>query len=138
MGSVSGPPAYAWDWIARQRLVWREARSRLAAMADPQGRRYRVVSAKPDVVPLLRMDYPTDPVVREVLRAVVTELVFLGRTDRPFADLGLRNAPRGLRWWWRELTGEEVGSTPPPVTAPDARATPHQLDLDEVLRGYGD
>lgn len=136
--SVSGPPAYAWDWVARQRLVWREVRSRLAAMEDPQGGRYRVVSAKPDVVPLLRTDYPTDPVVRGVVRDVVTDLVFLGRTDRRFADLGLRNAPRGLRWWWRELTGEDVGVAPPPERPPAADTVPRQLDLDEVLRGYGD
>lgn len=136
--SVSGPPAYAWDWVARQRLVWREARSRLAAMEGPQGARYRVVSAKPDVVPLLRTDYPTDPVVRAVVRDAVTDLVFLGRTDRHFVDLGLRNAPRGLRWWWRELTGEDVGASPPPGGPTPTDATPRQLDLDEVLRGYGD
>ena len=138
MGNGSGPPAYAWDWIVRQRLVWREARSRLAASGDPQGTRYGVVSAKPDVVPLLRMDYPTDPVVRDVLRDVVTDVVFLGRTDRAFADLGLRNAPRGLRWWWRELTGEQVGAPPPPGEGSTVTASPRQLDLDEVLRGYGD
>lgn len=137
MRSRNGPPAYAWDWVARQRLVWREARSRLAAREDPQGARYRLVSAKPDVLPLLRTDYPTDPVVREVLQAVVADLVFLGRTDRAFADLGIRNAPRGLRWWWRELTGEDVGATPPPSGAAPAEP-PRQLDLDEVLRGYGD
>ena len=138
MGRSSGPPAYAWDWIARQRLVWREARSRLAGLDDPHGTRYRAVSAKPDVVPLLRMDYATDPLVRDVLRDVVTELVFLGRTDRAFAALGLRNAPRGLRWWWRELTGEEVGAAPPPGSEPSRDPVPRQLDLDEVLRGYGD
>ncbi len=94
---MSGPPGYAWDWVARQRLVWREARSRLARLDDPVARRYAVVSAKPDVVALLRRDYPTDDVVRGVLRDVVDEVAFLGRTDRAFDDMGLRNAPRGLR-----------------------------------------
>jgi hypothetical protein len=27
------PPAYAWDWFARQRLLWQEARRRLTAAA---------------------------------------------------------------------------------------------------------
>lgn len=27
--SVTPPPAYAWDWLARQRLLWREIRDRL-------------------------------------------------------------------------------------------------------------
>lgn len=138
MSAASGPPGYAWDWVARQRLVWRQARSRLAAAADPVGARYRVVSAKPDVIGLLRMDYPSDPVVREVVRAAVRELAFLDRTDRPFEDLGFRNAPRGLRWWWRELTGENVGDAPPPDVGVPADRIPRQLELEDVLRGYGD
>lgn len=138
MSPSSGPPGYAWDWVSRQRLVWREARSRLAREDDPVGRRYAAVSAKPDVVPLLRADYPDDPVVTRTLRAVVTELVFLGRTDRPFDELQVRNAPRGLRWWWRELTGEDVGSPPPASAGTPADRIPHQLEFEDVLGGYGD
>jgi hypothetical protein len=26
--------------------------------------------------------------------------LFLGRTDVPFERLGVRTAPRGMRWWW--------------------------------------
>lgn len=137
-GMSTGPPGYAWDWVSRQRLVWREARSRLARHTDPVGARYRVVSAKPDVVPLLRRDYPDDHVVREVLQSVVRDLVFLGRTDRTFTKLGLHNAPRGLRWWWRELTGEDVTVTPPPQVGAPADRIPEQLDLEDVLGGYGD
>jgi hypothetical protein len=138
MSASSGPPAYAWDWVSRQRLVWREVRSRLARAGEPLGRRYSLVSAKPDVMPLLRADYPVDAVVADTVRTVVAEQVFLGRIDRPFASLGITNAPRGLRWWWQELTGEQVGA-PPPVPAGDpAKVEPTQLELEDVLRGYGD
>lgn len=138
MSTSSGPPGYAWDWVSRQRLVWREARSRLAREPDPVGRRYGAVSAKPDVVPLLRTDYPTDPVVARTVREVVADLVFLGRTDRSFAELSVRNAPRGLRWWWRELTGEDVGAPPPANAGTPADRVPTQLELEDVLGGYGD
>lgn len=136
MSRTSGPPAYAWDWFARQRLLWREARSRIATSADPVARRYALVSAKPDVLPMLRADFPTDALVRGAVLEVVRDLVFLGNTDRTFADLGLRNAPRGLRWWWQELTGEEVHAPAPTPTSPTD--LPRQLDLDDVLSGYGD
>lgn len=138
MSASSGPPGYAWDWVSRQRLVWREVRARLAREDGPVGRRYSVVSAKPDVVPLLRADYPTDAVVRDTLRAVIAELVFLGRTDRSFADLQVRNAPRGLRWWWRELTGEDIESPPPPSAGAPSDRKPTQLEFEDVLGGYGD
>jgi hypothetical protein len=29
------PPTYAWDWLARQRLVWQECRSRILAATPP-------------------------------------------------------------------------------------------------------
>jgi hypothetical protein len=29
------PPAYAWDWFARQRLVWQECRSRILTATPP-------------------------------------------------------------------------------------------------------
>jgi len=138
MSSSGGPPAYAWDWVSRQRLVWREARSRLARAPEPLGRRYSLVSAKPDVMPLLRADYPIDDLVADTVRTVIAEEVFLGRVDRPFASLGISNAPRGLRWWWQELTGEQVGAPPPISPGETVPEEPTQLELEDVLRGYGD
>lgn len=138
MSASSGPPAYAWDWVSRQRLVWREVRARLARSGEPLGRRYTMVSAKPDVLPLLRADYPIDAVVADTVRTVIAEQVFLGRIDRSFNSLGITSAPRGLRWWWQELTGEQVGALPPVAPAPGASHEPTQLDFEDVLRGYGD
>jgi len=132
--SISAPPAYAWDWFARQRLLWREVRQRLARIPGPTQDRYRLVSAKADVIARLRTDYPVDTTVRNTVHQVITEIAFLGRTDRRFEDLGLRNAPRGLRWWWSVLTGEELTA---PVTAP-ATALARQLEFPDVLGGYGD
>ncbi len=130
----SGPPAYAWDWFARQRLPWREARSRLIGSGSAAATRYAAVEVRGDVLALLRTDYPRDDEVRDTVHAVVAEVVFLGRTTGRFADLGLRSAPRGMRWWWSALTGEDVDGG----TAPAGRSTPDQLSLDEVHTGYGD
>lgn len=131
----TGPPAYAWDWFARQRLLWREARRRIAASTTPTAVRYAAVDTRGEVVHLLRADYPADETVRSTVHAVVAELAFLDRTDRTFSELGARNPPRGMRWWWTALTGEELSH-------PGAAARPprggDQLSLDEVLRGYGD
>jgi hypothetical protein len=132
----SGPPAYAWDWFARQRLLWREARSRLTATAAPAAARYHVVETRAEVIALLRADYSRDPLVRDVVHAVVADVAFLGRTDVRFADLGLRNPPRGLAWWWSALTGEETSRTPARVPDDEADA-PAQLRLDEVQQGWG-
>lgn len=133
---TTGPPAYAWDWFARQRLLWREARSRLAAPSVPSSARYGAVETRSDVVPMLRADYPRDVRVRAVVDAVVAEFVFLGRTDRTWHELGAHTAPRGMRWWWTALTGEEldVPTGRRPAAAP---AHQDQLSLDEVLGGYG-
>ncbi len=134
---TKGPPAYAWDWFARQRLLWREVRSRLASDTSPTGARYAAVDTRMDVVPMLRTDYPRDETVRATVDAVVAELVFLGRTDRRFAELGVRTAPRGMRWWWTALTGEVLDD---PAVTGQRRPPPEpdQLTLDEVLGGYGD
>lgn len=132
--TTSSPPAYAWDWFARQRLLWREARLRLAAAQGPTQQRYGLVSAKSDVLARLRADYAADVVVRRTVDAVVGELAFLGRTDRHFDQLGIRNAPRGLRWWWTALTGEELAA---PVAA-KSTVLPRQLELPDILSGYGD
>jgi hypothetical protein len=132
----SGPPAYAWDWFARQRLLWREARSRLTAVATPAASRYHAVDTRAEVIALLRSDYGRDPIVRDVVHGVVADVAFLGRTTGRFADLGVSNAPRGMRWWWSVLTGEE------PVAAGAQRrrppSEPAQLSLDEVQQGWGD
>lgn len=129
------PPAYAWDWLARQRLLWREIRERLAVGPHDSAPRYRAVEIRPDVIALLREDYPTDPVVRSTVQRVVSELAFLGRTDGPFERLGVRHAPRGMRWWWSAITGEQVDHIP-------SRRQPmldvEQLTLDEVHQGIGD
>ncbi len=143
------PPAYAWDWVARQRLLWREVRSRLAGQSGGVGARYASVQDRVEILPLLRADYPTEPAVRDTLHAVIAEVAFVGRTEVPFAQLGFRSAPRGLRWWWTAVTGEEL-DRPPRASGEAARRGPRQLTLDEVsevdpqpalddvAEGYGD
>jgi hypothetical protein len=145
----TGPPAYAWDWFARQRLLWRDARRRLAASSTPAAMRYGAVDTRAEVMALLRADYGRDAVVRAAIDACVTEMVFLGRTDVPFARLGLRNAPRGQRWWWTALTGEDLDAPSGDRGADRGRPTEaaHQLRLidtdptlalDDIAEGYGD
>lgn len=135
MARPGAPPAYAWDWFARQRLPWREVRSALIAGGGPIGARYASVEARGDVLALLRVDHDREPVVRAAVHRAITELVFLGRTDVPFAELGLRTPPRGLRWWWTALTGEDLDASAPRVAPPTDDA---QLSLDQVHTGYGD
>ena len=132
----SGPPAYAWDWFARQRLLWREARSRLAASATPAASRYAALDSRSEVVAALRSDYPRDEVVRSVVHQVVGEVAFLSRLQTPFSELGVTSAPRGMRWWWTALTGEELDAPASRDTAP--RTPGRQLTLDDVHEGYGD
>jgi hypothetical protein len=144
----SGPPAYAWDWFARQRLLWREATSRLARSDSPAAHRYASLDARAEAVALLRSDYPRDESVRAAVDQVVTDLVFLGQTDRDFAQLGLHNPPRGLRWWWSALTGEDpdAASTATRRTSPghdqlsldDLAAVDARLAMERVHEGYGD
>lgn len=131
----SGPPAYAWDWFARQRLLWREVRLRLSRASSPVAVRYAAVDTRADVIPMLRADYPRDELVRRTVDEVVRELAFLGRTDTRFASLGIAAPPRGLRWWWTALTGEELDGEPSAARTPPAE--PAQLSLDEVNEGYG-
>ena len=143
----TGPPAYAWDWFARQRLLWREVRSRLAVASSPAAARYAAVDERTEVLALLRVDYLRDDLVRGTVNAVVAEYAFLGRTDARFAELGLTSAPRGLRWWWTALTGEEVDqrsgqrtgqrtgadtSTSPPPDGEQPTGQASQLSLDEL------
>ncbi len=141
----TGPPAYAWDWFARQRLLWRECRTRLARDEEPAAARYHAVEARADVLALLRRDYPTDPAVHRVVDEVVAEVAFLSRTHARWRDLGVRNAPRGMRWWWTAVTGEELDAArrpPPPAAAAqlsldDLAGTDPQRAMDEVHEGYG-
>lgn len=130
------PPAYAWDWFARQRLLWREVRARLVRASYPAAGRYHQAAEKGEVVLRLREDYVRDPVVRDVVHTVVGEVAFLGRTDVPFERLGATNAPRGMRWWWMRITGEEIEPRRPPPAS--ARSGDDQMTLGEVLEGYGD
>lgn len=135
--ATSGPPAYAWDWFARQPLLWRESRSCLARTPAPAASRYAAVETRGEVVTLLRADYPRDALVRTVVDEVVAAVAFLGRVDASFDSLHGGTAPRGMRWWWTTLTGEEVGA-PRPSASAEAAVPPPQLSLDEVMQGYGD
>lgn len=132
----STPPAYAWDWFARQRLLWREARERLSALADPVATRYHGVDVRGQVTAALREDYPRSTAVRRVVDAVVADLAFLGRTDARFEDIASPTAPRGMRWWWTHLTGQTLDA--PRRSTSSTAVADAQLTLDEVLGGYGD
>ena len=178
----TGPPAYAWDWLARQRLVWRECRRLLSTAAPgtapaapaapaarggrsrdfpdwsgdhpdlvppsaseapepgPALRDYRALDTRAGVIAALREDYPADPRVRVAVDTVVGEVAFLGRLDVSLTDLGVRSAPRGMRWWWTHLTGRPAPATPSgPASASEPTASvPLQLRLVDVLAGYGD
>lgn len=131
------PPGYAWDWFTRQRLLWQEARTRLADGRSERAPTYRDLETRPDVVSQLRSDYPEVREVRVVVDDVVREVAFLDRTGQPFDRVVSRSAPRGLRWWWGHLSGEDAPPAPP---RPPARtAIPDtQLTIADVLAGYGD
>lgn len=142
------PPRHAWDWFARQHLLWRHVRADLARSPEPLGPRYRLVEDREDVVARLRRDYPVDHVVAATLHRRLDQDIFLGQADRGLDALGIRNAPRGLRWWWSAITGRptptidlathadrdqlrlDLGSGPDDVD-------PRQ-DLDDVRYGWGD
>jgi len=209
--TLESPPSYAWDWLARQRVAWREIRRRLllgevtatrsgtpapapAPAPSPAGPARAPVPAgfgpvpdwsadHPDVLPFgapripahestdagqvddlplrhdyaaldtraqiiaaLREDYMADDDVRRTVDAVVSEIAFLGRLDVPLHALGVRSAPRGMRWWWCHLGGTGVDDGQDgavdavrSVDADGAEATlPTQLRLVDVLAGYGD
>lgn len=142
------PPRHAWDWFARQHLLWRHVREDLAAAPEPLASRYRLVEDRDDVVERLRRDYPADEVVAAALHRRLDQDIFLGHADRGLEALGVRNAPRGLRWWWSAITGR-----PTPTIDLADRSDTDQLrldlrtaspaddarrDLDDVRYGWGD
>jgi hypothetical protein len=188
--AVVSPPAYAWDWLARQHVTWREIRNRLIATpplrdsrTDPPGpstravgdvpdwssdipdltthsrargavpgptadrpstRDYRTLDTRAEVLAALRTDYPMDPELRCTVDAAVAEVAFLGRLDVPLHELGVRSAPRGMRWWWSHLGGpmpeddrSVIDRGAEHLPSPPKRL-PTQLRLVDVLAGYGD
>lgn len=130
---AASPPRHAWDWFARQHRLWRAVRADLADHDEPLASRYGLVEARDDVMGRLRRDYTLDPVVVEVVHRHVDSEVFLGRADRGLDALGIRNAPRGLRWWWSAVTG-----LPDTTGRPTARHRDRQLSLDLDARRGGD
>lgn len=136
LSATPPPPEYAWDWFARQRLLWREVRQRLSDGAGAAAARYSAAETKGEVLTLLKADYGRDEQVCREVRAAVARLAFLGRTHVPFEQLGVPHPPRGLRWWWTALTGERLAMTPPRSEAGQSRG-PVQLSLDEIQQGLG-
>lgn len=149
---TSTPPRHAWDWLGRQRLLWRHVRTTLAWAPEPIGSRYRLVDSRQDVMERLRADYGDDPDVTTAVRDCVLDDVFLGQAHRGLDDLGITNAPRGLRWWWEEIVDQDHGvetatrSVRPPQSKPPG-ATQLALDLSgleaqermqDVQVGWGD
>lgn len=136
MAQYPAPPAYAWDWLARNRALWREVHRRVVSTATPaMAERYAAAGTRAEVVQLLRADYPRDPALRAEVDDAVARIAFLGRLDRPFAALGITAPPRGMRWWWSALTGETLEPIATPRITRDAG---RQLTLEQVLEGYGD
>jgi hypothetical protein len=171
--STDVPPAYAWDWLARQRVVWPEIRRRLAAERPPPQRTrrpagdvpdwsmqhpdvttvhpapspagggprdYRALGTRAEVIAALRVDYAVDASTRRIVDAVVGEVSFLGRLDASLPELGVRSAPRGMRWWWSHLTGRPAPAAPSAAGSSSEHppTVPLQLRLIDVLAGYGD
>ncbi len=142
------PPRPAWDWFARQHLLWRHVRGDLAAAPDPVGARYRLVEDRDDVLGNLRVDYPVDDVVAAAVHRRVDADIFLGGADRGLEALGIRNAPRGLRWWWSAITGRPTPTIDLAVASDrdqlrldlDTATTAgdRQRGLDDVRYGWGD
>lgn len=140
---VATPPHHAWAWFARQRLLWRSTREALASMDEPLASRYGLVDDRQDVLDRLKADYPVDESVRRVVHRRIDAAIFLGHAHRGLEGLGIRNAPRGLRWWWAAVTGREVPA-PRPESSPDARRQlsfdlqDPRVRLDDVHTGWGD
>lgn len=141
----ASPPRHAWEWFSRQQLLWRHVRGDLASAPDPVGARYRLVEDRDDVMAHLRIDYPVDDVVATTVHRRIDGDIFLDRAERGLEGLGIRNAPRGLRWWWSAVTGRDDASIDPSGHAPREQlelrldgSGDDQAALDEVRYGWGD
>ena len=150
------PPAYAWDWLTRQRVVWTEIARRLAPSADaPAGphpdvpdwsdlvtpsaptpdadgpRDWSSLRTRTEVIAALRADYPHDPQVRAATDGAVADLAFLGRLDVPLAARGAGAAPRGMRWWWAQLGGAQEAGDRAAAGAPPSGRHPRSEGREE-------
>lgn len=99
-----------------------------------------MLDTRAECIAALRIDYPDDAVVRATVDGVVAEVAFLGRLDVALHELGVRSAPRGMRWWWTHLTGRDADEGRSDLSAGDEHPAPIplQLRLVDVLAGYGD
>ncbi len=146
-GRSAHPPAYAWDWLTRQRVVWTEIVRRLAPPAAPTGphpqvpdwsdlldrppgagdehgtRDWSTLRTRTEVFAALRADYATDPRVRAATDGAVADLAFLGRLDVPLTARGVGAAPRGMRWWWDHLGGAGADADARPDLRPASPAS---------------
>ena len=108
---------------------------------DGTGKRdYVALDTRAGCIAALRSDYPQDTTLRATVDAVVADISFLGRLDVPLHELGVRTAPRGMRWWWTHLTGRDSDErlSDPNVGDELAATVPLQLRLVDILAGYGD
>jgi hypothetical protein len=85
-------PAYAWDWLQRSRPVV----ERLADVLTGQRPRAGFVDA-------VRRSYAEDPLVRDAVHSVVSDVAFRGRVP-PRRPPGA-SWDRGLVWWAATLAG---------------------------------
>lgn len=94
-------PGYAWDWLQRSRPVV----ERLADVLTGQRPRAGFVDA-------VRRSYAEDPLVRDAVHSVVSDVAFRGRvpSHRPPGA----SWDRGLVWWAATLAGR----TPDDYAAP--------------------
>jgi len=100
---------------------------------------YRTLDTRAEVIAALRMDYASDAEIRRTVDAVVAEIAFLGRLDVSLHELGVRTAPRGMRWWWCHLGGSGSDDRSAIAVRDERHPTlPTQLRLVDVLAGYGD
>ncbi|HSJ45067.1 MAG TPA: hypothetical protein VK923_10330 [Euzebyales bacterium] len=85
-------PAYAWDWLQRSRPVVEQ----LADVLTGQRPRAGFVDA-------VRRSYAKDPLVRDAVHSVVSDVAFRGRVP-PRRPPGA-SWDRGLVWWAATLAG---------------------------------
>lgn len=101
-------PGYAWDWLQRSRPVV----ERLADVLTGQPPRSGFVDA-------VRRSYGEDPLVRDAVHTVVSEVAFRGRV--PSRRPPGASWDRGLVWWAATLAGrapDEYADRAAPVEQP--------------------